>query len=135
MLRWILRGKIKGRGGGGGHGGRGRGGDGDGRGSGGSGYATHCAPIPCDDRFYNREAYTKLLHDNRVYLRQQRDARKKRKTNEGTPIPRMASNPEDGAVGRQLSVLASAVGALQVSAAVETPAPAVAAVNSTNPSL
>ena len=60
---------------------------------------------------------------NRVYLRLQRDARKKRKTAEGTASQIMVTISEDGGVGRQLSVLASAVDALQVRADVEPPTP------------
>ena len=36
----------------------------------------HAVPIKCENRFYSREDYKKLLPGNRVYLRQVRDKRK-----------------------------------------------------------
>ena len=124
--------------GGGGHRGRGgRGGGGGRRGSGGGGGDNKAtAPVPCDDRFYNLEDYRGLTPGNRVYLRLQRDARKKRKTSEGASSARMQSG-QDAGVGRQLSVLLSAVDTLQVSAGVEASAqaPAPKPGNSTNPAL
>ena len=77
-----------------------------------------------------------LTPGNRIYLRLQRDARKKRKTTEGASSARMQSGKDDG-VARQLSVLDSAVDALQVSANVDASAqaPEVASTNSTNPDL
>ena len=103
----------------------------------------HAAPVKCEDRFYSREEYRKLLPGNQTYLRQIRDKRK------GNTVGQEGSNKRMKAVDgqkfeRSLAVLASAVDSLQVTAATQhnvtppasTPAPAPAAAsNSTNSAL
>ena len=103
----------------------------------------HAASVKCEDRFYSREEYRRLLPGNRTYLRQIRDKRK------GNTVGQEGSNKRMKAVDgqkfeRSLAVLASAVDSLQVTAATQhnvtppasTPAPAPAAAsNSTNSAL
>ncbi len=104
----------------------------------------HAAPVKCEDKFYTREEYSKLLPGNRVYLRQIRDKRKG-STVGGGPSKRMKAQ-EGQNFERSLAVLASAVDTLQVSTATQhnvipptaDPVPATAAPttsNSTNSAL
>ena len=96
------------------------------------------APIRCDDRFYSKDEYKKLLPGNRVYLRQIRDKRKGSTTEQGTKRMKAANGTE---FSRSLSVLASAVDHLQVKAgetvvAATEPTPvAVVETNATNSAL
>ena len=105
---------------------------------GGARFQKHAAPVKCEDKFYTREEYSKLLPGNRVYLRQIRDKRKG-STVGGGPSKRMKAQ-EGQNFERSLAVLASAVDTLQVTAATQhnvipptaAPAPTIAATTTSN---
>ena len=86
----------------------------------------HAVPIKCENRFYSREGYKKLLPGNRVYLRQIMNKRKGDTIRDGESNMRMKATTSQ-AFEMSLAVLASSVDTLGVTdatSAVPPPGPA-----------